>query len=156
MRSSALEGGVVFGDKGPVAIRVSRGAIQQTAPELFAEFGELAILLFQDAEEVLHRAATEPDVADLLGDGILFGLSILELLAEGIKAPVVLGMILHNCSVLADHLLDHAIQLLHFLEERSLLGFQFRSVEALCHALFIGGNGGVPSSQLLICSHHEM
>ena len=47
---SALEGGAVFECKGQAAIRVCRGVVQQAAPELFTEGGDLAVLLFQDAE----------------------------------------------------------------------------------------------------------
>ena len=86
---SALEGGAVFEGKGQAAIRVGRGIIQQAAPELFAEGGDLAVLLLQDAEKVLHRTSPVEDVADLLDDRILLGLSILELLAEGIEALLV-------------------------------------------------------------------
>ena len=89
---SSLEGRAVFEGEGQAAIRVGRGVIQQAAPELFAEGGDLAILLLQDTEEVLHRAASVEDVADLLGDRILLGLGVLELLAEGIEALFVLGL----------------------------------------------------------------
>ena len=89
LTSSALEGRAVFEGEGQAAIRVGRGVIQQAAPELFAEGGDLAILLLQDTEEVLHRAASVEDVADLLGDRILLGLGVLELLAEGIEALLV-------------------------------------------------------------------
>ena len=92
MSGSALEGGAVFESEGQAAIRISRGIVQQAAPEVFAEGGDLAVLLFQDAEEVLHRAAPVKDVADLLGDRILLGLGVLELLAEGIEALFVLGL----------------------------------------------------------------
>ena len=54
MSGSALEGGAVFESEGQAAIRVGRGVIQQAAPELFAEGGDLAVLLFQNPEEVLH------------------------------------------------------------------------------------------------------
>jgi hypothetical protein len=50
---SALEGGAVFEGEGQAAIRVGRGIIQQAAPELFAEGGDLAVLLFRNPEEVL-------------------------------------------------------------------------------------------------------
>ena len=43
---SALEGGAVFEGEGQAAIRIGRGIIQQAAPELFAEGGDLAVLLF--------------------------------------------------------------------------------------------------------------
>ena len=43
---SALEGGAVFEREGQAAIRVGRGVVQQAAPELFAEGGDLAVLLF--------------------------------------------------------------------------------------------------------------
>ena len=58
---SAFEGGAVFESEGQAAIRVGRGVVQQTAPELFAEGGNLAVLLFQNPEEVLHRAAPFED-----------------------------------------------------------------------------------------------
>lgn len=66
MSGSALEGGAVFESERQAVIRVGCGVVQQAAPELFAEGGNLAILLFQNPEEVLHRAAPVPDVADLL------------------------------------------------------------------------------------------
>ena len=75
---SALEGGAVFKGEGQAAIRVGRGEVQQAAPELLAEGGDLAVLLLQDAEEVLHRAAPVEDVADLLSDRVLLGLGVLE------------------------------------------------------------------------------
>ena len=65
MSGSALEGGAIFEGEGQAAIRVGRGVVQQAAPELFAEGGDLAILLLQNPEEVLHCAATVPDVATL-------------------------------------------------------------------------------------------
>ena len=55
MSSSALEGRAVFEGEGQAAIRVGRGIVHQTAPELFAEGGNLAVLLFQNSEEVLHH-----------------------------------------------------------------------------------------------------
>ena len=61
---SALEGRAVFEGEGQAAIRIGRGVIQQAAPELFTEGGDLGVLLLQDAEKVLHRAAPVPDVAD--------------------------------------------------------------------------------------------
>ena len=60
---SALEGGAVFEGEGQAAIRVSRGVVQQAAPELLAEGGDLAVLLLENPEEVLHRAAPVEDVA---------------------------------------------------------------------------------------------
>ena len=113
MSGSALEGGAVFEGEGQAAIRVGCGVVQQAAPELFAEGGDLAVLLFQNPEEVLHRAAPVPDVADLLCDRILLGLGLLELLAEGIEALIVLGLILRDRSILPDHLLDHAVEHFH-------------------------------------------
>ena len=65
MSGSAFEGGAVFEGEGQAAIRIGRGIIQQAAPELFAEGGDFAVLLFQNPEEVLHCAATVPDVATL-------------------------------------------------------------------------------------------
>ena len=52
MSGSALEGGAVFESEGQAAIRVGRGVVQQAAPELFAEGGDLAVLLFQDSEDL--------------------------------------------------------------------------------------------------------
>ena len=46
MSGSALEGGAVFEGKSQAAIRIGRGVVQQAAPELFAEGGDLAVLLF--------------------------------------------------------------------------------------------------------------
>ena len=89
MSGSAFEGGAVFEGEGQAAIRIGRGIIQQAAPELFAEGGDLAVLLFQNPEEVLHRAAPVADIADLLRDCILLGFGLFELLAEGIEALVV-------------------------------------------------------------------
>ena len=77
MSGSALEGGAVFESEGQAAIRVGCGVVQQAAPELFAEGGDLAILLLQNPEEVLHRAAPVPDIADLLCDRILLGFGLL-------------------------------------------------------------------------------
>ena len=91
---SALEGGAVFEGEGQAAIRIGRGVVQQAAPELFAESGDRAILLFQNPEEVLHCAAPVPDVADLLCDRILLGLGLFELLAECIETLVVFGLVL--------------------------------------------------------------
>ena len=48
MSGSALEGGAIFEGEGQAAIRVGRGVVQQAAPELFAEGGDLAVLLLQD------------------------------------------------------------------------------------------------------------
>ena len=48
MCGSALEAGAVFEGEGQAAIRVGRGVVQQAAPELFAEGGDLAVLLLQD------------------------------------------------------------------------------------------------------------
>ena len=104
---SALEGGAVFEGEGQAAIRVGRGVVQQAAPELFAEGGDLAVLLFQNPEEVLHRTSPLPDVADLLGDRVLLFLGLFELLAEGIEALLVFGLVLRDRGVLPDHLLDH-------------------------------------------------
>ena len=78
---SAPEGGAVFESEGRAAIRIGRGVVQQATPELFSEGGDLAILLLQDSEEVLHRAAPVPDVTDLLRDNILPGLGLLKFLA---------------------------------------------------------------------------
>ena len=50
MPGSALEGGAVFEGEGQAAIRVGRGVVQQAAPELFAEGGDLAVLLLQNPE----------------------------------------------------------------------------------------------------------
>ena len=72
MCGSALKGRAVFEGERQAAIRVGRGVVQQATPELLAEGGDLAVLLFQNPEEVLHRAAPVSDVADLLCDRILF------------------------------------------------------------------------------------
>ena len=90
MSGSALEGGAVFEGEGQAAIRVGCGVVQQAAPELFAEGGDLAVLLLQNQEEVLHRTAPVPDVTDLLCDRILLGFSLFELLAECIEALIVI------------------------------------------------------------------
>ena len=103
MSGSALEGGAVLEGESQAAIRIGRGVVQQATPELFAEGGNLAVLLFQNSEEVLHRAAPFEDVADLLRDGVLLGLGLFELLAEGIEALVVFGLVLHDRGVLPDH-----------------------------------------------------
>ena len=87
---SALEGKAVFEGEDQAAIRVGRGIVQQAAPELFAESGDLAVLLFQNPEEVLHRTGPVPDVADLLGDRILLGLGLFEFRTDGIETLVVL------------------------------------------------------------------
>ena len=84
MSGSALEGGAIFEGEVQAAIRVGRGVVQQAAPELFAEGGDLAVLLFQDS-----------------------------LLAECIEALVVLCLVLSDRSVLPDHLLDHAVEHFH-------------------------------------------
>ena len=102
---SALEGGAVFESEGQAAIRVGRGVVQQAAPELFAEGSNLAVLMFQNPEEVLHHATPFEDVTDLLCDRILLGFSLFEFLAEGIKALVVFGLVLRDRSVLPDHYL---------------------------------------------------
>ena len=94
MSDSALKGGAVFEGEGQAAIRVGCGVVQQAAPELLVEGGDLAVLLFQNPEEVLHRAAPAPNVADLLCDLILLGLGLLEFLAEGLEALVVFGLVL--------------------------------------------------------------
>ena len=46
MSDSALKGGAVFEGEGQAAIRVGCGVVQQATPELFAEGGDLAVLLF--------------------------------------------------------------------------------------------------------------
>ena len=46
MSGSALEGGAIFEGEVQAAIRVGRGVVQQAAPELFAEGGDLAVMLF--------------------------------------------------------------------------------------------------------------
>ena len=155
MSSSALEGRAVFEGEGQAAIRVGCGVVQQATPELFAEVCDLAILLFQNPEKVLHRTAPVADVADLLRDGILLGLSLLELLAEGIEALVVLGLVLRDRGVLPDHLLDHAVEHFHFRKELLLLGLQLSGVEGLCHAQLVGCDGGIPSGQQLVDRHRE-
>ena len=134
---SALEGRAVFEGEGQAAIRVGRGVVQQAAPELFTEGGDLAVLLLQDAEEVLHRAAPVEDVADLLGDRVLLGLSLLELLAEGIEALFVLGLVLRHRGVLSNHLLEHPVEHFHLTKELLLLGLQLGGVESQRHALFV-------------------
>ena len=68
---SALEGRAVFEGEGQAAIRVGCGVVQQATPELFAEGGDLAVLLLENSEEVLHHAAPFEDIADLLCDRIL-------------------------------------------------------------------------------------
>jgi hypothetical protein len=98
---SALEGRAVFEGEGQAAIRVGRCVVQQAAPELFTEGGDLAVLLFQNPEEVLHRATPVPDVADLLRDRILLDLGLFELLAEGIETLVVFGLVLRDRGILA-------------------------------------------------------
>ena len=55
MSGSALKGRAVFEGERQAAIRVGRGIIEQAAPELFAEGGDLAVLLFQNPEKVHHR-----------------------------------------------------------------------------------------------------
>ena len=45
MSSSALEGGAVSEGERQAAIRIGCGVVQQAAPELFAEGGNLAVLL---------------------------------------------------------------------------------------------------------------
>jgi hypothetical protein len=42
---SALEGGAVFESEGQAAIRVGRGVVQQAAPELFVEGGDIVVLI---------------------------------------------------------------------------------------------------------------
>ena len=152
---SALEGGAVFEGEGQAAIRVGCGVVQQAAPELFAEGADLAVLLLQDVEEVLHRAAPVEDVADPLGDRVLLGLGVLELLAEGIEALFVLGLVLRYRGVLPDELLDHAVEHFHLRKELLLLGLQLGGVEGLRHALLVGGDGGIPSGQQLVDRHRE-
>lgn len=58
MSGSALEGEDVFEGEEQAAIHGSRGVARQTAPEFCIEFGKFAVMLFQDAEEGLHRAAS--------------------------------------------------------------------------------------------------
>ena len=99
---SALKGGAIFESERQAAIRVGCGIVQQNTPELFTEGGDLAVLLLQNPEEVLHLVAPALDVADLLCDGIFLGLGLLELLAEGIEALVVFGLVLRDRSVLPD------------------------------------------------------
>ena len=60
MSGSALEGGAVFEGEGQAAIRVGRCVVQQAAPELFTEGGDLAVLLFQNPEEVLQSCRAGP------------------------------------------------------------------------------------------------
>ena len=100
---SALESGAVFECECQAAIRVGCGVVQQAAPELFAEGGDLAVLLLENSEEVLHHTTPFEDVTDLLCDRILLGFSLFELLAEGIKALVVFGLVLRDRGVLPDH-----------------------------------------------------
>ena len=152
---SALEGGAVFEGEGQAAIRIGCGVVQQAAPELLAEGGDLAVLLLQNAEEVLHRSAPVEDFADLLCDCFLLGLGLFELLAEGIEVLVVLGLVLRHRGVLPDHLLDHAVQDFHLRKELLLLGLQLGSVEGLGHAQLVGSNGGVPSGQQMVDRHRE-
>ena len=45
MSGSALEGGAIFESERQAAIRVGCGVVQQAAPELFTEGGDLAVLL---------------------------------------------------------------------------------------------------------------
>ena len=61
MSGSALEGGAIFEGEVQAAIRVGRGVVQQAAPELFAEGGDLTVLMLQNPEEVLHHAAPFED-----------------------------------------------------------------------------------------------
>ena len=45
MSGSALKGGAIFESERQAAIRVGCGIVQQAAPELFTEGGDLAVLL---------------------------------------------------------------------------------------------------------------
>ncbi|MBP3901559.1 MAG: hypothetical protein J6D53_08955, partial [Blautia sp.] len=72
-----------------------------------------ALWLLENSEEVLHHTTPFEDVTDLLCDRILPGFSLFELLAEGIKALVVFGLVLRDRGVLPDHLLDHAVEYFH-------------------------------------------
>ena len=124
---SSLESGAVFEGERQAAIRIGRGEVQQAAPELFAEGGDLAVLLFQNPEEVLHRAAPVADIADLLRDCILLGLGLFELLAEGIEALVVFGLVLRDRGVLPDHLFTTALESLsHAGVGTEIQGFNLR------------------------------
>ena len=155
MSGSALKGGAIFESEGQATIRVGRCVLQQAAPELFAEDGDLAVLLLQNPEKILHRAAPVPDVADPLRDGILLRLGLLEFLAEGIEAFVVLGLVLSDRSVLPDHLLDHAVEHFHLRKELLLLGLHLGGGEGLRHVQLVGGDGGIPSGQQLVDRHRE-
>ena len=46
MSDSALKGGAVFKREGQASVSVGCGVVQQAAPELFAEGGDLAVMLF--------------------------------------------------------------------------------------------------------------
>ena len=86
LSGSALDGGAGSDGEGQAAIRLGRGVVQQAAPEILVEGGDLAVLLFQNPEEVLHRATPISDVADLLRDCILLALGLSEDLTEGYRA----------------------------------------------------------------------
>ena len=113
MFGSAIEGGAVFEGESQAAIHIGRGVAQLATPELFPEGGNLVVLLFQNSEEVLHRTAPVPDVADLLCDRILLVLGLLELLDESIEALVVFGLGLRDRCGSGSHLLDQAIEYFH-------------------------------------------
>ncbi len=60
MSSSALEGGAVSEGERQAAIRVGCGVVQQAALELFAEGGDLAVLLLENPEKAVLELTLQP------------------------------------------------------------------------------------------------
>ena len=108
MSGSALEGGAVFEREGQAAIRVSRGVVQQTAPELLVEGGDLAVLLFQNPEESGLRGVPGLHIADPIAVLAVFLLGGVKALAQVVEAFLVLGLIERDRVVLPDVFFHHS------------------------------------------------
>ena len=95
------------------AIGVDGGVVQQASPEAFPEFSDLAILLRQELQGILHLCLPGLLVADLLGEFLVLGLGSLKAVAQDIEAFLVLDLILRDGGVLVDAVLHHLGDNLH-------------------------------------------
>lgn len=86
MDGSGVDGLPDLEGEGHPAIGVDGDVVQQACPEAVPEGGDLAVLLLQELQGILHLGLSGLLVADLLGYLFMLGLGSVKPAVQGIEA----------------------------------------------------------------------